>query len=253
MTYDCPAGSRWATVAEGRSSGLLGSKDGAGSGNHYWNQCGWDKYKYPPGSSPDRIYFRYADSTLANGLYTPAGDDDEVIRTDSGGKTTRNFAGIVCAQELEWLATTPNWMLTTDDCHGFRASRNMLGSELSGAGAGSQMFFAVSQSTTWRPDYQYDCPAGFRWARSMEAHAHGADGVGSQASGRGNHYWNQCGWDKYKYPPGSSTPDRIYFRYADSTLANGLYLPAGDDDEVIRTDSGGKTTRNFAGIVCTPG
>ena len=35
-----------------------------------------------------------------------------------------------------------------------------------------EVFFAVSDSTTWKPDRVYDCPQGYHWASTEEGHRH---------------------------------------------------------------------------------
>ena len=69
-----------------------------------------------------------------------------------------------------WLVTMGNylyfasngvdttWMNFDDACGGFRHSS-----------IDSSIAYAISESNIWRPDYVYDCPAGYHWADTEEA------------------------------------------------------------------------------------
>lgn len=55
-----------------------------------------------------------------------------------------------------------SWMLPpsrADDCNGFRQSS-----------FDPEVYFAVSETTTWVPARVYDCPTGYHWATTAEAH-----------------------------------------------------------------------------------
>lgn len=134
------------------------------------------------------------------------------------------------------------WMNFGDSCGGFRQST-----------INTNVYYAVSNSTTWRPDYVYDCPAGFHWADTEEGLAmvekgqQGAHpGGGSMLKGEPS-YYNQCGWKGYTFE-GSR---RRLFRFSDSHVT-GSYKSAGtqEDAELIVTNF---QTNEFAGIICVRG
>jgi hypothetical protein len=97
----------------------------------------------------------------------------------------------------------PAWMLTSDECHGFRESINLKG-----------MFFAVSRNTTWDLARTYSCPEGYHWATSSEVDNSLDGSVDStdSTSMDNDHYYNQCGWSGYIWEGGK----RSGFRLADS-------------------------------------
>merc|ERR1711871_1503669 len=59
--------------------------------------------------------------------------------------------------DLSWMVIADH----RDDCRSFRQSA-----------VDPQVFYAVSESTTWNPNKIYDCPAGYHWASSEEAQRH---------------------------------------------------------------------------------
>jgi ELWxxDGT repeat protein len=134
------------------------------------------------------------------------------------------------------------WMNFDDSCGGFRQSS-----------VNAAVHYAVSNSTTWRPDYVYDCPAGYHWADTEEGLGmveKGNDGAhpGGTSTLKGKPtYYNQCGWNGYDFEGAR----RRLFRFSDSHLT-GSYKSAGtqEDAEIIVTNF---QTSEFAGIVCVRG
>merc|ERR1711871_323338 len=127
-----------------------------------------------------------------------------------------------------------------------------------------EVYFAVSDSTTWEPNRVYDCPQGYHWASTEEGHRHftsyqttnelrqwhsiaARDGNGDQRFGinectqvsdgeyekatsihdnyEDKAYYDRCGWDGYDY--GGKT--RTHFRFRDS-YKTGEYKHAGSPD-----------------------
>merc|ERR1711871_952767 len=126
------------------------------------------------------------------------------------------------------------------------------------------VFFAVSDSTTWEPDRVYDCPQGYHWASTEEGHRHFTsyqlnspirqwhaisprEGLGDERLGIQEYtqrsdgeyekatsihynyeekvYFDECGWQNYDY--GGAT--RTHFRFRDS-YKTGEYKHAGRPD-----------------------
>ena len=152
-----------------------------------------------------------------------------------------------------WLVTMGNylyfasngvdttWMNFDDACGGFRHSS-----------IDSSIAYAISESNIWRPDYVYDCPAGYHWADTEEGlsmvKTHGSHRVGiTEKMDGAPSYFGQCGWDGYNF----QNKRRRLFRFSDSHVT-GSYKSAGtaEDDELIVTNF---QTSEFAGIVCIKG
>ena len=77
------------------------------AGKTYYNQCGWNGYKWGTGGETTRKHFRFSDSHL-NGAYKHAGRDEAFnVEIDtfanSGVLMTEEFAGIVCIVDPEPL------------------------------------------------------------------------------------------------------------------------------------------------------
>eukprot|EP00501_MAST-03F_sp_TOSAG23-6_P001637 GSMAST32.ASY1.ANO1.1704.1 assembled CDS len=129
----------------------------------------------------------------------------------------------------------------SDECNGWRKSDSH-----------SDVWYAVSASTTWDPDRSYDCPLGYHWATTAEADARfrttSSDEEGMRI-GTPYHdtvpyvYWSRCGWKEYSWG--------TYFRFKDSNKT-GSFKHAGQSEvrKVIYDDP---TTTQFAGIVCLLG
>ena len=127
-----------------------------------------------------------------------------------------------------------------------------------------EVFFAVSDSTTWEPDRVYDCPQGYHWASTEEGHRHFTsyqlnnpirqwhaisprEGLGDERLGIQEYtqrsdgeyekatsihynyeekvYFDECGWENFDY--GGAT--RTHFRFRDS-YKTGEYKHAGRPD-----------------------
>jgi len=142
---------------------------------------------------------------------------------------------IALLEELKQLRVAANVgpppELLGDNCGGFRESTC------------GDVFFAAMVSTTWNTTFNYRCPDDFRWITSDEY----TESVGQSSSCTNTFiYHGQCGWNRYIW----GGEARNWFRFSDSTVANGLSLHAGEyDSSAIRT--GDSTVANgFAGIVC---
>ena len=158
----------------------------------------------------------------------------------SSGKPPRKGSAVrTCQADGHWSGKPatqctrvyPSWMLTTDKCHGFRKSCNIV-----------NFRFAVSKSPRFDRNRKYDCPAGFHWATVAETHK--AYNGQSKDCG-GNHYYNRCGWNGYQW---KRVPRESFF-LADTPRTRRIYHVGGTNtDQRIEGDSYSK----FAGIVCAP-
>ena len=106
------------------------------------------------------------------------------------------------------------WMETGDQCDGFRPSN-----------ADADVFFAVSDASTWEPGRVYDCPQGYRWMSTAEANAtwpihHGMPQGEEEGSGEdADHvYFDRCGWNGYVH----DGRERLRFRFSDSATTGGF-------------------------------
>ena len=222
--YTCPAGYHWATVDE-VSPWLYTSNVGAGA--TYKSQCGWSSTTW---DGKIRRWFRFKDShLLGNKTKDTDNLDGAPLETYAG---TDQFAGIVCVQDADMEPL--DWMLTDDDCQGFRQSDWDL-----------RVYYAVARKSLYDPSIPYQCPDGYHWASTAEGLAlfTGAD--------QGEAYYGQCGWSANTFAGVS----RRYFRFSDSLQdATTLYYKdANNGDPYPPKKDASFTTaslQNFAGLVC---
>eukprot|EP00941_MAST-03F_sp_MAST-3F-sp1_P000382 g382.t1 len=140
-----------------------------------------------------------------------------------------------------------------DNCDGWRQSVTF-----------KDVYYAVSESNVWEIEKRYDCPLGYHWASTEEAHARfkitASDAVGNSIPFV---YFDHCGWDGFNWGTtgkidvagnqsgASSVKKRVKFRFSDSRKV-GSYQDAGKSEarQVIVDDF---STSEFAGIVCISG
>ena len=224
FNYTCPGGYHWASTAE-VDAAMPNSNPSEAPNYVYHNNCGWSGYYW---QGIQRQYFRFSDSKNNNramhaGHYDP-------YRGSTWSSTTE-FAGIVCMKDGDPDYPTPNttdWMLTDDDCGGFRQSN-----------WDSRIRYAVSRQNIWKKTFPYKCPAGYHWGAQAEV----AGMLTSAINPSYYRYNGQCGWSGYYW----HQRYRVYFRFSDSAINNG-YLHAGHGDPYTFATSG--DTASFAGIVC---
>ncbi|KAK1928469.1 hypothetical protein P3T76_016034 [Phytophthora citrophthora] len=128
-----------------------------------------------------------------------------------------------------------SWMIKSsyrDTCQSFRPSS-----------IDPNVFFTVAAQNVWDPKETYDCPLGFRWMSTPEAHRVFVGTIATESSEEPLTYFDQCGWHEYNW--GGQT--RMYFRFSDSKTT-GAFKHAGFRDS-YRIDTGFQTD-GFAGIVC---
>ncbi|RHY28141.1 hypothetical protein DYB32_006207, partial [Aphanomyces invadans] len=94
-TYDCPAGYAWMTTAQAKVAFTDTGSATTSPSFVFWNQCGWSQYTY---QGVSRKWFRFADSA-ATGAFKHAGRVDG--HPVEYGKTTSEFAGIVCIRVVD--------------------------------------------------------------------------------------------------------------------------------------------------------
>ncbi|GMV39945.1 MAG: hypothetical protein AMXMBFR64_16610 [Myxococcales bacterium] len=222
--YACPAGYHWASTAEVNAAFTAANPDE--SPNYaYYNQCGWSGYYW---QGIQRYYFRFSDSKTTN-RYKHAGNWDPYA--DSTSATLTEFAGIICMKDNAPTYPTPNttdWMLTDDDCGGFRESMWT-----------SRIRYAVARQNVWNKSFTYKCPAGYHWGSQSEV----AGMLTSAINPSYYRYNGQCGWSGYYW----HARYRVYFRFSDSAINNGYLHAAHGDPYTFATDA---STASFAGIVC---
>ena len=222
--YACPTGFHWASTAEVDAAFTTSNPDE--SPNYaYYNQCGWNGYQW---NGMNRYYFRMSDSKT-NNRYIHASHYDPYRGTTT--TTLTEFAGIICKKDGADpypKAGTTDWMLTDDDCSGFRPSN-----------WDSRIRYAVSRQNIWNKNFTYTCPTGYHWGTQSEV----AGMLTNQINPGYNRYHNQCGWNGYYW----HQRHRVYFRFSDSKINNG-YLHAGHGDPYTFLTS--PATDSFAGIVC---
>lgn len=222
--YTCPAGYHWATTEEAQWM-FNGPNTGVYT---YHNQCGWDGYWY---NGKYRDHFRFKDSITNQYAYKHAGNYDPY--TIQNSDYTTHFAGIVCIQDDP--PGPLDWMITEDECDGFKQS-----------GHDGQFWYAVSRKTVFDPYYDYQCPAGYRWATTQEGYA-----AFNQSLNQGYTYHNHCGWNGYDMHNNGLT--RYYFLFSDSYkgATTQAYKHAGNGEMyTVQFDLGQPNFGNFAGIVC---
>ena len=170
------------------------------------------------------------DGFIFAGAETCDGNNVGAATCASEGKSGGN---LTCAGDCKSFDTSGcanlDWMLTTDQCSGFRKSEY-----------NAAISYAVGKSTTWDKAKVYTCPAGYHWASTAE----GAAIFGNNGNTSGSYvYHNRCGWNGYTWAGG----DRHTFRFSDSAQTN-AYKHAGNYDmHKLQTSA---ATTNFAGIVC---
>ncbi|KAG1692930.1 hypothetical protein DVH05_024254 [Phytophthora capsici] len=128
-----------------------------------------------------------------------------------------------------------SWMVKSnyrDTCQSFRPSS-----------IDPNVFFTVAAQNVWDPEEMYDCPLGYRWMSTSEAHRVFVGITATKSSEEPLTYFGQCGWREYKW--GGQT--RKFFRFSDS-MSTGAFKHAGFRDS-YRIDTGFQTDE-FAGIVC---
>jgi len=227
-----------------------------------------DVFAGPQGSSPrhfavykDLLYFQSNDGNHGPELWRTDGSEAGTaivkdIFPGSRGSSPRYLTTFNDELYFQADGVDTTWMLhnpenhmgryyhpnDVDECNGFRQSS-----------INTDVFFAVSESSTWDQDRAYDCPAGFHWASTAEATALFPDTHGSGTGGDGSGemtYFSQCGWDEFDW--GGSLPSvrRERFRFADSKLT-GAYKHAGRAESYMPEIS--HDASNFAGVVCVKG
>ena len=228
-TYECPAGYHWASTSDYETKGKFPATAQATGQKVYSDQCGW---KTTTWNGLTRYSFRFSNSATNN----------RSIRTDSveeykGGTdtSTANFAGIVCMKDGDPDYPTPgstDWMITDDDCKGFREST-----------WDSRIRYAVARQNVWDKSYDYKCPTGYHWGTYSEVNP-----MLTGANGTYKKYYGQCGWSGYQW----HGRDRRYFRFADSKATSGTskdkYLNVNHGEPYPSATTA--TTAYFAGIVC---
>ncbi|KAL4163216.1 hypothetical protein KRP22_015093 [Phytophthora ramorum] len=104
--------------------------------------------------------------------------------------------------------------------------------------------FDLRTQTVWDPEETYDCPLGFRWMSTAEAHKVFVGTIALEGySEEPFTYFDQCGWRGYEW----GGQIRKYFRFSDSKTT-GAFKHAGFRDS-YRVDTGFQTDL-FAGIIC---
>ena len=222
--YSCPSGWHWASTAE-VDAAFPNANPNEGQNYVYHGQCGWSTYYW---NGVYRYHFRMSDSKN-NNRYVHAGWWDPYRgATDAA---TASFAGIICKKDGSDPYPKPgttDWMLTDDDCGGFRESS-----------WDSRIRYAVARQNVWDKSFDYECPSGYHWGSKAE--------VSAMVPGFNTSYLQyngQCGWAGY-YWHGRY---RLYFRFSDSA-SNNHYLHAGHGDP-YGSAGADATLGNFAGIVC---
>ena len=230
--YQCPAGYHWSTAAEFDTAFTTNSS--TTDQRVYYGQCGWNAYTW---NGLSRTHFRFADSKTNNRTIQANNYD---IYKGSTSSSTSSFAGIVCKKDGADPYPKPatlDWMMTDDDCKGFRQST-----------WDSRLWYAVSRQNIWNPAFAYTCPTGFHWATRAEADAMLAITSDPSTPPAYRRYNSQCGWTGSTW----HGRNRRYFRFADSNAASGTpkngALDANHGDPRKPTTVSG--TGNFAGIVC---
>ena len=222
--YACPTGYHWASSAEVDAAFITSNPDE--SPNYkYYNQCGWSGYYW---QGVQRNYFRMSDSKT-NNRFVHAGNWDPY--RDTTTTTLTEFAGIVCKKDGTDPYPKPgttDWMLTDDDCGGFRESV-----------WNSRIRYAVSRQNIWDKNFTYKCPAGYHWGTQSEV----AGMLTPSLNPAYYRYYSQCGWNGYYW----HQRYRLYFRFADSAINNGYLHASHGDPYTFLTDG---TLTSFAGIVC---
>jgi ELWxxDGT repeat protein len=166
------------------------------------------------------------------------------------------------------------WMEITDACSGFRKSSlsiqtdskgtttstidiggysNMDRTKNDGGDFVQEVYYAVSASNIWDPNYVYDCPAGYHWASTDEAlqwvvssssSAQPNNPIHTEQKNMKTSYYDQCGWDGYIH----KGKKRVKFRFSDSHRTGG-YKSAGtrEDGDIVVGDF---VKEEFAGTIC---
>lgn len=223
--YACPAGYVWATTADVQAAFTTSN---SATHYNYYSTCGWNGYVWGA-SGLNRYFFRTANSAVDN-WYMHAGDYEQYRGTTNS--TTANFAGIICKKITDDPYPKPgttDWMLTDDDCKGFRQSS-----------WAPQIRYAVARQNVWNKTYPYQCPTGYHWASSAE---YKAIMDNQPATGSFYRYSNQCGWSAQVW----HGQTRTYFRFSDSAT-NNRYLHSESHETSAHATDG--TLTSFAGIVC---
>jgi hypothetical protein len=95
-----------------------------------------------------------------------------------------------------------NWMLTSDrydNCNGFRQSS-----------FNSLIYYAISESNVWNRKRRYDCPSGFKWASTADAHRL----FTSYYDHKHDHMWHSYGYSESGLRHGIQE-----FRYSNVTFS----------------------------------
>jgi hypothetical protein len=128
------------------------------------------------------------------------------------------------------MSRIPDWMLTDDQCNGFRQSTY-----------DSSVYYAVSKVNVWNLHKNYDCPCGYHWATTAE----GISIFKADGSSTTYVYYGQCGWHQYSF----ANLNRQYFRFRDSTKTYSS-KHAGSYEQAPVHYTIKSVISNFAGIVC---
>jgi hypothetical protein len=221
----------------------------------------------------DFVYFQADDGHHGTELWRQGGEDPPIDSVATGSADTKlsNVATLFAdlnpglrSSDVSHLAVHSDllffaadgidnqWMLTSDrydECGGFRQST-----------FDPRVYYVVSESNVWNKKRRYDCPVGYKWASTADAHrlftsiydhdhdhmwhSYGYSEVGlrhgiqeardhgefEKATAVGHDfestaYLNQCGWQGYDW----GSKRRTHFVFSDSHIT-GEYKHAGRGD-----------------------
>jgi hypothetical protein len=153
----------------------------------------------------DFVYFQADDGLHGTELWRQGGEDSplDAVATGSADTKLSNVAALFADlspglrssdvsyltvhQDLLYFAADgidTNWMLTPDrldTCDGFRQST-----------FDPKLFYVVSEVTEWNKKRRYDCPVGFKWASTADAHRL----FTSYYDHKHDHMWHSYGYDE---------------------------------------------------------
>ena len=226
-------------------------------------------------SYKDFVYFQADDGLHGTELWRQGGEDPSIDSVATGSAHTQlsNVATLFAdlnpglrSSDVSYLTVhndllyfsadgiDTNWMLTSDrhdQCAGFRQSS-----------FDARVYYVVSESNVWNKKRRYDCPVGFKWASTQDAHRlftsfydhehdhmwhsygyseaglrHGKQqprdyGQVEMATSVGHEfessaYLDQCGWQGYDW----GSRRRTHFLFSDSHVT-GEYKHAGRGDSL---------------------
>jgi hypothetical protein len=110
--------------------------------------------------------------------------------------------------------------------------------------AGTRLALAVAKGPVWDEGFNYEVPAGYRWATTAEVCAEA-----KHCTEKHDAYYNQCGWKGFTYPPGEGH-NRMCFVCSDTKETKRAHAACANIKLYPMAADIAKARKYWAGLMC---